>query len=612
MASGNRVLEFLIRAKDAATHPIRSVRDAVKKLADGIKSAAARIGANLANIKAGFDILKGAASVVAGGVRRVWDAVVAAMQYESLEKKWSMLLGDAERAKRLVADMQKMGETPPFSREQFSAAAQSLNTFGGAALVSTRMLTDLGDTAYRTGNSIESVADVVGRAYAMIRDGQPLARMKMQLVNMGIVTPEVAASLDEMQKSGASATAQWDVLRQALARSSGAMDSAMQTGDGLRQALQGSWAGAVQEFGKAFLDLAKNEMGYLLSRLKELRESGAITEWAERAKRAVQPLVEIIGNLFEGGEVRRVTFEAAWDKLKSVLVWAWDSLRNVFDYGGAALYANIRKAIAPLWDRKGYLQQAGSLYSFRQGTINNQFRAANALADARIAQAAEERRRRAEERANEKSASASGTADAAREADEKAAEERMRSELAEAEEKAAREKREAEEKAAREKEINERQSARSYWEGRKTQNQSALDAMLDELDPDKWKRVLDDFDKAIEDATNNIEKHTLSEFGSEKEYRRREKEERRFEKRLRKVREKEANGGPLSRRDRAILDVGKARDKAIEDAKAAKAEAEARHKEALAKQDDLLKEQRAIHAALEDNFQELQKLSAVG
>lgn len=55
---------------------------------------------------------------------------------------------------------------------------------------------------------------------------------------MGLITPEVAASLEELQKSGASSIDIWDKLEEALSKYKGAMEETEETGNGMIGAIQ--------------------------------------------------------------------------------------------------------------------------------------------------------------------------------------------------------------------------------------------------------------------------------------------------------------------------------------------------------------------------------------
>lgn len=83
----------------------------------------------------------------------------------------------------------------------------------------------------------------------MIRDGQPISRMVVQLRNLGLITPEVAAELNDMQKTGASNVEIWNKLQDALGKFSGAMADTENTVNGRLGALQSAWDDAAREIG---------------------------------------------------------------------------------------------------------------------------------------------------------------------------------------------------------------------------------------------------------------------------------------------------------------------------------------------------------------------------
>ena len=80
-----------------------------------------------------------------------------------------------------------MGDTPPFSLEQFAAASRSMLVMTDGVLGFEKSLEMVGDVAAGTGQPIENLAHEIGRAYAIIRDGQPLTRATMGLRNMGAI-----------------------------------------------------------------------------------------------------------------------------------------------------------------------------------------------------------------------------------------------------------------------------------------------------------------------------------------------------------------------------------------------------------------------------------------
>ena len=274
----NKVLEYIIRAKDATGNAVSSALSKVKGLAAGI-------GRNLMNIKAGFDMMASAAKAALGKLQK-------AFQFETMTVQFKMLMGSMDEAKAHMAMLQKMGDTPPFSLEQFAAASRSLMVMSDGALGFEDSLKLVGDAAAATGQPIESLAHEIGRAYAIIRDGQPLTRATMGLRNMGAITPEVAEKLDDLQKAGASNAEIWGVLTGELKKFKGSMEETATTGEGLMGAIQSQWDDAVRTFGGALLETSKSGLSLLLEKLKELNEDGTINVWADKCGRALEKVME--------------------------------------------------------------------------------------------------------------------------------------------------------------------------------------------------------------------------------------------------------------------------------------------------------------------------------
>jgi len=291
--SGNRVLEYWIKAKDATAGAISS---AIGRM----KTFAATVGKNLTNIKSGFEML-------AGTARAAFAQMQKAFAFEKMTIQFKTLTGSMDEARAHMQMLQDMGDTPPFSMEQYAAASRQLMVMSDGALGYKDTLNLVGDAAAATGNSLEGLSHEIGRAYAIIRDGQPLTRATMGLRNMGVITPEVAAKLDEMQKAGYSNAQMWDYLTEHIGRFKGAMTETESTGDGLMGAIGAQWDDAVRSFGEAFLETSKTGMGSLLDAMKTLNEDGTVEEWAERTSDALSTVkdsltyvVELFGKIGGG------------------------------------------------------------------------------------------------------------------------------------------------------------------------------------------------------------------------------------------------------------------------------------------------------------------------
>ena len=279
----NKVLEYIIRAKDATGSAVSSALSKLKNLATGIFK-------NATNILSMF-------TMIGNGARSLMDKMQRAFAFETMTIQFKTLVGNMDEAREHMAMLQKMGETPPFSLEEFAGASRSMMVMTDGVLGFKHSLELVGDAAAATGQPIQNLAHEVGRAFAVIRDGQPIARAVMGLRNMGVITPEVAAKLDDLQKAGASTTEIWGEMEKALGRFNGAMEETEKTGDGLIGAISAQWDNSVRSFGGALMDTAKGGLGYLLEKMKQLNEDGTIELWAEKINEALVSVMETIKEL---------------------------------------------------------------------------------------------------------------------------------------------------------------------------------------------------------------------------------------------------------------------------------------------------------------------------
>ena len=269
----NKILEYVIGTKDATAKAIRSALS-------GIRDFAAKAVTNLANFRAG-------AAMLAHAAEKALNALALAFRFETMAVHFKTLIGSMDEARAHVNALQDLGDSPPFSIEQFAAASRAMMVMTGCALGFRKSLELVGDAAAATGQPIESLAHEVGRAFAIIRDGQPLSRATMALRNMGVLSPEVAQRLQDLQAAGASNETVWGELEAALKRYGGAMAETAQTGEGMVKAIEAQWGDILRGLGTAILDVCKDGLALILAELKRLRENGTISRWAANAGRAL-------------------------------------------------------------------------------------------------------------------------------------------------------------------------------------------------------------------------------------------------------------------------------------------------------------------------------------
>lgn len=291
MASGKEIRISITSALNAAgIEATKQQVDAMgKSLKKSMADAASGNRKHWADIKAAWDM--GCAAI-----RKAWQAASAglreAFKFETQTNQFKTLIGDIDAAREHMADLKALGDTPPFSLDEFAKASRSLMVMTDGALGYKKSLELIGDAAAATGYPVEELGQAVGRMYAMIRDGQPLSRAVTQLRNMGVITPEVAQKLQDLQAAGKSNAEIWSEVEAQLGRYKGAMAETEKTGDGLIGAIQSRWQNIVRQFGQALEEEAKGGLESVVDAAKELEESGTIEVWARKAVAALNDIKE--------------------------------------------------------------------------------------------------------------------------------------------------------------------------------------------------------------------------------------------------------------------------------------------------------------------------------
>lgn len=300
MASANNIKISITSALNAAG--IEATKKQVAQMSDvvqkSMQAATKHTQQGWADMKAVWDWGIGAVKTAWGGIQKLFTLMTSAFHFETLTTQFKTLIGNIDEAKRHMADLKALGDTPPFSLDAFAEASRELLVMTNGALGYKASLELIGDAAAATGRPLEQVSHQVGQLYAAIRDGQPLTRAAKALANLGIFTPEIVANLEEMQKKGASANAMWDEAEKVLRKYNGAMADTEQTGEGLMAALETRWENILRIFGATILNDVVGSLREVNKAAGELEESGLIEEWAEDVVEASKRAAGAIGEIF--------------------------------------------------------------------------------------------------------------------------------------------------------------------------------------------------------------------------------------------------------------------------------------------------------------------------
>lgn len=241
------------------------------------------------------------ASVTAPLMAAVKEGISFDSAMEQAQSNFTTMLGSAEKAKTMVADLKKFADSTPFEMTDLMDASKTLLAFGQTAESVMPSVSMIGDVAMGNKEKFKSLS----LAYAQIQaTGRLMGQDLLQLVNAGfnplqIISEKTGKSMSElketMEKGGISA----ETVRKAfeVATSSGgrfykAMDTASKTFDGQMSTLRDTLKTTLGAVMKPLFDMMTNEViPQLTQKLKQLQT------WFEGLSPTVKKVVLIVGLL---------------------------------------------------------------------------------------------------------------------------------------------------------------------------------------------------------------------------------------------------------------------------------------------------------------------------
>lgn len=250
-------------------------------------------GAKLAGLGAALT-----ASVSAPLIAAVKEGIMFDSAMEQAQSNFTTMLGSAERAKTMVADLKKFADSTPFEMTDLMDASKTLLAFGQSAESVMPAVSMLGDVAMGNKEKFKTLS----LAYAQIQaTGRLMGQDLLQLVNAGfnplqIISEKTGKSMSElketMEKGGISA----ETVRKAfeVATSSGgrfykAMDTASKTFEGQMSTLSDTVKTTLGAVTKPLFDmLAQKVIPAVTQKLKQLQT------WFEGLNPTVKKVILVV------------------------------------------------------------------------------------------------------------------------------------------------------------------------------------------------------------------------------------------------------------------------------------------------------------------------------
>jgi tape measure domain-containing protein len=273
--------------------------------------------------------------------------ISSAAELETMSVSFEVLLGSAEKAKKLIADINKFAAETPFEQMQVAGVAKQLLAAGFAAEDVIEITRMLGDIAALSGARVEDLAFAFGKVRQMGRltaevfqsfatRGVPLAR---ELARQFGVSEEQVRELMSQGKIGFADVAKaLQSLTDQGGQFAGGMQRLSQTTAGLWSTLTGNIKQFMAETGLAIIEMfgIKDAIAAVASMFDGLggRVAVALGTVREMFASVFGRLREVFGPILE--QIMPL-LAGWWEGIKDAAVATWEGLKSLFSGLATAL-----------------------------------------------------------------------------------------------------------------------------------------------------------------------------------------------------------------------------------------------------------------------------------
>jgi tape measure domain-containing protein len=211
-----------------------------------------------------------------------------AAQFEQIKVAFTTMVGSADKAKGLIAELNEFSKATPFSPDQVFKAGKTLLAFGFEAKNVSKTLKLLGDVSAGTGKDLGEMAVIFGQIKGA---GRLMGQDLLQLINAGfnplqVISKKTGKSMAQLKEEMSKGLITFDQVEGAFkdATSEGGlffnmMEKQAQTLNGQLSTLDGAVGDLMRNFGEGLLPELKSVTAAMLDL------AGAMGEVAEARKK---------------------------------------------------------------------------------------------------------------------------------------------------------------------------------------------------------------------------------------------------------------------------------------------------------------------------------------
>ncbi|EZH67893.1 hypothetical protein DH09_08190 [Bacillaceae bacterium JMAK1] len=261
-----RTYRMIMRAADYATPVMRSInRNGSRLLRSSYRITIRAVDMatrTLRSINRSINSTLGVIGFAGGGAAGVVIPLKLVADRQNMETAFEVLLGSAEAATKRVQDLTDFAQSTPFMRDEIFEASRILEVFTQGALATGDGLRQIGDIAAGTQQPFSDVALWMGRMYDAMQSGRPIGEMGARLQEMGAISGEQRARLDDLAESGKDISEIWPKVTEEFSRFDGMMEK-----------------------------VSKN-LGNLFLYMFAFAQEDVLRPWGEGLSRTIQPALE--------------------------------------------------------------------------------------------------------------------------------------------------------------------------------------------------------------------------------------------------------------------------------------------------------------------------------
>lgn len=243
------------------------------------------------------------------GAKKLWELLIGSNEeMEQYQTSFEVMLGDAEKAKNLITDIQSFAAKTPLSKSDSVSIGSLLMNYGVEADEVIDKMTKLGDLAGGNAEKMNRIALAYGQ---MLAKGKVTGEELRQMTEAGVplqnaLAESIGVTGDEFSKMVSKGQVGIEELDKAIeelttgnGKFAGMMEKQSQTMQGMLSTLQDNVSEFFRQMGEGAFGEIKDVLAELMDQLKEWEEDGTLQEWAEKLGTTISDLIKLLKSAIE-------------------------------------------------------------------------------------------------------------------------------------------------------------------------------------------------------------------------------------------------------------------------------------------------------------------------